>query len=673
MAGAPSNEPSASEVFDGLKAFQNLQRERALAHLKRAIAASRIPADEVEPLALVALKSEQWEARHGGLLAAAEMIAAWDRPDFRDKILEAIPELLKDSEYRVRKAIGNVLLECSKREGLAIYDRVSPAVLKDIEATFHRKSQEPEVQEGETVPPPSFLPDTTGWQTLETSMGALEAMMQGCGAAFTPRIDDVLLELLRRCSQHTNRFVREYAYFSLKNVIQVCEAGDRFLTSVAPQVVTLVAAGIKDNWSQVRYAASVAVRAFVEKAGSKKSDFFPMLLGPMCLNRHYVAEGVKLYSQETWRMMCGPAGGASLLMAHFDSVIDAYVDSVRAPNHAVREAGCHCIAELAVKIAGLPSKPGPHRIAFTHPRVQRLLIALRQAFEDESWPVRDVASTALGCFVRAFPIDCEVHKEELLEHWLDQLGDNIPSMRRNGGAAFAMAAATWDEEWWPQILEAMRETLPLVATQTSESKVFTDYTPSGPFSVPKAKPKALDDAEIDVAHTNQPMYSCGSLAPKTLKRDKERRRAAAQAGGCMNCAEKRAHQPWEASEGHAHLLTDMAKLARSSAAWHMEDRLAEVASLLPLLRDAFECSQYAHQHLYKQRVCERLPELTAALGPEHLHTSLPGLLQLVSSAAQQDAHGALQACAQEVLVCWRKAFTAEELQKASKDEKLPVS
>jgi hypothetical protein len=48
-------------------------------------------------------------------------------------------------------------------------------------------------------------------------------------------------------------------------------------------------------------------------------------------------------------------------------------------NHAVREAACACIAELAAKIH-------PQAI---RPYVERLLNTLLVCFQDDSWPVRD--------------------------------------------------------------------------------------------------------------------------------------------------------------------------------------------------------------------------------------------------------------------------------------------
>lgn len=649
LAAAGEENESVLEVFAGLKDFKSLTRERSLEALIQALAAGRYNEVEVQQLALETMKSDAWEAKQGGLQAAAEAIKAWDVPDFRARVLEEVPRLLLDPEYRVRKAVSSVLRECCQRDGLVIYDKMGKIVLDDIRDKFKRPEEEPKEPEqnagyAEPTAPPVFLHDTEGWRSLETSMGALEAMMQGCGEAFTPYIDESMLDLMQECSRHTNRFVREYTYFALKNVYDVCDH-DAFMSLVAPKTVAVLANGIKDNWSQVRYAASVAARAFNDKAGDEKEKFYPQLLGLMCLNRHYVAEGVRLFSQETWRRVCGPQGGARLLVAHFDSVLDAYVDASRAPNHAVREAASNCISELAARVAGSPAAPTPFREHFTSARVQRMLNALLDAFRDESWPVRDVASTALGHFVQAFPDECKGILPEVLELWFDQMADNIPSLRRNGAAALASAMKVWPE-LWSQVLPRLQKTLPEVLMQPEHSEIFTDYTPSGPFSVPKSKSTAVGE-KSDPAFTDQVMYSCGSSAPKTFKQKR------AKDSGCMNCAVEAPHQLWEASEGMVHLMTELAQLDATQL---------PLAELMPSLAKAYACSQYRHHHLLKQRVCERLPELTKALGKELL-PHLPALLKTTATCAQQAAHSALKEEARQVIRCWKGLFP-EELQAA---------
>ena len=78
--------------------------------------------------------------------------------------------------------------------------------------------------------------------------------------------------------------------------------------------------------------------------------------------------------QETWRLTFG-AEGKAMVERHVDGVVAYYVECTAADNHAVREAACHCIAELAAKIDR----------AVLAPHVQTLLSTLLECFKDDSW------------------------------------------------------------------------------------------------------------------------------------------------------------------------------------------------------------------------------------------------------------------------------------------------
>ena len=95
-------------------------------------------------------------------------------------------------------------------------------------------------------------------------------------------------------------------------------------------VTTCLKAGLADNWSQVRMATSVLCRVFFvtlqeleqERADSdvtstggasastraSMSDLHRALLPAMCLNRFCLAQGVKLHSHETWKIVFGTKG-----------------------------------------------------------------------------------------------------------------------------------------------------------------------------------------------------------------------------------------------------------------------------------------------------------------------------------------------------------------------------
>ncbi len=62
-----------------------------------------------------------------------------------------------------------------------------------------------------------------------------------------------------------------------------------------------------------------------------------------------MAEGVKLYSQETWRVVT-KGKGVALVEENIEGVVKFYISQSQASNHAVREAACACIAELGTKV-----------------------------------------------------------------------------------------------------------------------------------------------------------------------------------------------------------------------------------------------------------------------------------------------------------------------------------
>jgi hypothetical protein len=116
-----------------------------------------------------------------------------------------------------------------------------------------------------------------------------------------------------------------------------------------------------------------------------REELYEVLAPRMCLNRHYVAEGVRLYSLETWRRVI-QSDGPRLLAKHIAATVEFYCSQAQADNHAVREASCHCVVELASQV---------DRTAVA-PHVSALLEVLMLCFRDASWPVRDCA--CLGGF-----------------------------------------------------------------------------------------------------------------------------------------------------------------------------------------------------------------------------------------------------------------------------------
>ena len=201
---------------------------------------------------------------------------------------------------------------------------------------------------------------------------SIEALVRGHPSRFDAR---TLVNVARESFlSHENRFVREAGYMLCDALAASCaQNGD----DVAGGSSNL-AQGLSDNWSQVRYAASIATRTVVLSPSSAREDVLSVLVPRMLLNRHYLAQGVQLYSRETWRLAFGERG-RNVAAAHLGAVVAFYVSQAEADNHAVREATCHCAAELATNLS--PDVLEPH--------VGDLVGALLACFRDESWTVRD--------------------------------------------------------------------------------------------------------------------------------------------------------------------------------------------------------------------------------------------------------------------------------------------
>ncbi|EJK45475.1 hypothetical protein THAOC_35909, partial [Thalassiosira oceanica] len=121
-------------------------------------------------------------------------------------------------------------------------------------------------------------------------------------------------------------------------------------------------------------------------------------------------------------------GGMGAVARNAAPICRYYARACDADNHAVREAGCQGIAELARKVGGHPVYAG-----YLSPHVGALLQALIMCFHDESWPVRDEACLACGTFCLAYPEECEPELGTLFERWTEQLTDQIWSVRGGRG------------------------------------------------------------------------------------------------------------------------------------------------------------------------------------------------------------------------------------------------
>lgn len=353
--------------------------------------------------------------------------------------------------------------------------------------------------------------DTEGWKSLETSMRLLQKMIEALGTDFLVFEFQEVIDLLLKAANHLNRFVREITYFvveSLYNIGDKCEEEHKpRFTELCSVLIPITSKGLADNWSQVRFAACCAARAYYKFAKTNKflrEEYDNILIPRLCLNRYYVAEGVRNYSIETWRQVAGE-GGIQLVFDNLKEICEFYISQCLADNHAVREAACHCISELCTKVA--TTDPEPFR-----PYIDDLLGALIDCFKDESWPVRDSACISCGKFVQRFPEESTPRKEELFKLWIAHLSDNIASVREHSAMALMDVLEVYEDEVVDIIKNEMKTNLMKAKTdQKKESTKHGGLTNTSTFGVVRP----IDNEEEK--HADQQLFSCGSLAPK-LKR-----------------------------------------------------------------------------------------------------------------------------------------------------------
>nr|CAD7395536.1 unnamed protein product [Timema poppensis] len=550
----------------------------------------------------------------------------------------SLERLLTDVEVRVRLAAGDVLGVLCAKIGTQVYLQCKDHILHLVQSNLERQATENSGAKQEQIETEKLMEklatssqkrysadvaqlfhDTAGWKNLETSMKCLQAMIEGCGTNFQPFVEEDLLSLIFQTLTHTNRFVRETGYYVCSALVScgntshgkylflknINDEGRDSVGAVNPifayghEFSRHLATGLADNWSQVRLAASVAARKFLMSLPDDKARevFFPELLPQMCLNRYYVAEGVRIYSQETWRQVTGTYG-KDLVQKYISQTVDYYILATESDNHAVREAACACIAELASKIQA-------HSV---RPYVGKLLHTLLVCFRDESWPVRDAACVACGHFILCFPDESHESMTFLYPLFFGNLEDPIPTVRQGAAVALANVVRAYGQESLAVLMERVTQGLKNVRNQPQDSEKYRDLD-KGQANFGIVKKIRDNDPEL---HSDNVMYSCGSLAPKMGR-------------GGSDHKFRRPSQFWEMADGCVYLLSELSQIPEMSRT---------VFNTLPLVAEACHHRHYTHHLVFIETVCKQLPVIAKGIGKKTFK-SVECENSLTSSAASQ--------------------------------------
>jgi hypothetical protein len=545
----------------------------------------RVPEERKEELAATATATSGLELSREQLAT----VATW--------LYQASLEHLEHDEPRVRtfvaKAVGAHATWTLQETDNALAQTQRLSIFTNLLASIDQhitkgRDETPDVYSKSSE---GALDDTTGWRALETNWQCLACWIASLGGSFwsLDGVQDLIFaqmpHLEYSCNTHVNRHVRAAGIAVLEQMVHTSaatgtEAGAASSLLIDPTsplrktIIQVLKVGLADNWSQVRMAASVLNRIFWMALTELKVDasnfqlLYPVLVPRMCLNRFYLAQGVKLYSHQTWKCVF-PEQGVDVVALTVGPLVRYYVQMCDADNHVVREAACQAVAELAVKL-GMSSMDA-HRQAL-QPHVPLLLQALLMCFHDESWPVRDEACLACGTFCRAYPEECRADLETLWTRWTEQLTDQIWSVRADAAVALAEAMRAYGLPFQERLFGLIGELLPGAKNQPN-------MTP--------AEFKALQNNEQ--AHTENQLYSCGSLAPKLKKK------AGAGRIGCGNCDVTREKQPWEATDGCLYMIREMMDACVQSSN-NSDKGLQPLGDdvLLPLLTQVADVCRVSH-------------------------------------------------------------------------------
>ena len=453
-----------------------------------------------------------------------------------------------------------------------------------------------------------------------------------------------ILGTMAECAGHENRFVREGAYGVIEAVLDRLGSGNAAATEDGALLACLCG-GLQDNWSQVRYRATHAIKAFVKHGHLRDADH-TVVLPRLCLNRYYIAEGVRVVTQRLWQDVVGDSGIA-LVRRHAEAFVAYYAAQLAEKNHAVREAACHCIAELAAKVPGMADQ------------APRLLAIVDGACDDPSWPVRDVACVSAARILARYPtaVDAAAH-ERAYARFLYQAEDPIPSVRQHAAEALATYAGV-SEAACARVHADLQRFLGMIHTQPETRGVSTDLQNTTEFGV--AQRKYANDA---AAHTGKPMFGCGSLSPGPS--------TARVLGGCSggHAVPRTGLDPWFATDTAVHALRFLADAAAPG-----DDAAGErILALLRLVPDTLAVKCFVQYPQYWQSVWQCFAATVRGVGKRRASSlvgeMVPALFEALQCAGSQLTAAAAADCVAELRrtygeTVWEGKLDAQQLELAA--------
>jgi len=429
-------------------------------------------------------------------------------PTLVEFFLPQIPTLLSHAEPRVR-TLTSTLISALTSLHPTMYSLLYPGIISQITDTYKNRIVDGAVD------------DTTGWRNLETSLHCLASLILTISDYTTETYDDAAkpylvesdIEILEHCAvDHVNRHVRAASLLTYDTILKtISSPTDPTLLPthfLHKSILRVLSSRLSDNWSQVRMSASVLTRTLLlTLPPATHPAVWSAILPSMCLNRHYLADGVKQFSIATWQQIISKDVGLGLVATHIGGVVVHYLRTLDVDNHVIRESACDAVLEVrggggeaqrgeagerlaksdwpiargammhvplvppfpcsqpvASQLSSSLSSSEQHKGALL-PHIPLLLNGLTVCFFDESWPVRDRAGVAVGRFITAYPGECRAFVDSVMyERFVEQIKDPIWSVRSNGAVGLANIARCY-EDYRERVKGLFGEMLPLAASE----------------------------------------------------------------------------------------------------------------------------------------------------------------------------------------------------------------
>jgi hypothetical protein len=322
--------------------------------------------------------------------------------------VELVGRLLGHSEARVREVVCLAVFYISRS--------CSPEALRSLRSTLAMAIRSSLSGSPAALAKAGVMHESAGWGALEPGLKALKMLVLGGGLDALVEGGRIVEEfvssgVLAPCAHHGNRFVRE----SAAQVCSACILAGGTSVLEGTDIISATLHCLEDNWSQVRLAAAGTTRLlFLAGRATHASEdardapthvseddsewagdaakYASMFLPRMCLNRFYVADGVRLHALSTWMMLLAhpPGAGMRAVNRHLDDMVVYYVSQSHSENHNLRVTACQALGELGEKVplAGLEARLVPS------------LETLMGCAVDRRWHVRAAAVASVAQWVR---------------------------------------------------------------------------------------------------------------------------------------------------------------------------------------------------------------------------------------------------------------------------------